>query len=120
MQSPNRTLSALSVRLGFLWAVILPIVVAITITRGLLPEGCRAPPSPSEWWRWWSWPDGALAGLFVGLAAISAVTAFACVVRRASGDTAARAALWVCMGIGSVVWLLLNVVLFRSMHCSAV
>lgn len=120
MQSPNVANWTLSVRLGFLWAIVLPIIVAATITHGLVPDGCRQQEatSASEWWRWWGWPDRALAWLFVGIAAVSGLTALACVAKRVTSDTAVRVALWLSMGIGSLVWLLLNVVLFRSMHCS--
>lgn len=112
---------ALSVWIGFLWAIALPIVVAVTVARVLPVDACRQSHlimHKSEWWRWWDYSGQSLAWPFVGLAGFSLVVALGCIVRQVSDVTAVHAALWLSMAVGTGAWLFLVYLLFWLARCA--
>jgi len=92
---------------GFIWAIVLPSLVAATISSEVPWKATRRIKlaSTSEWWQWWSWSDGAWAWLFSSVAASSAAAALICIAKRLSTDVVLRVNLWISMCVGSAIWL---------------
>ncbi len=115
MQDRNFTLSAV---IGFLWTISVAIIAAIVISRGLPLSECRESilHTPFNAWQWWYWNDGIWVASFLVLAVLALVTMLGCAQRGTISGTI-KAAMWLSVMVGSLIWLFSSSLLFWMARC---